>query len=61
VEWVGKVKIIKTFMPPIKSEGFSTLVSTWNLAVSSLFALPFVGRVDVVWASSWIQALCIVD
>lgn len=55
VEWMGKVKIIRTFMPPIKSEGiFKRLVLIGFFAVSSLFALPFVGKVDAVWASSWI-------
>jgi len=55
VEWMGKTKIIRTFMLPIKSEGFfKRLVHIGVFAVSSLFALPFVGKVDAVWASSWV-------
>jgi glycosyltransferase involved in cell wall biosynthesis len=55
VEWMGKTKIIRTFMFPIKSEGFfKRLVHIGVFAVSSLFALPFVGKVDAVWASSWV-------
>ena len=55
VEKMGQVKIIRTFMPPIKSEGFfKRLLLLGAFAVSSLFALPFVGKVDAVWASSWV-------
>jgi len=55
VEWMGKVKVIRTFMPPIKSEGFfKRLVLIGAFAVSSMFALPFVGKVDAVWSSSWV-------
>jgi len=55
VEWMGKTKIIRTFMPPIKSEGFfKRLVLIGVFAVSSMFALPFVGKVDAVWCSSWV-------
>ena len=58
VEWIGKIKVIRTFMPPIKSEGFfKRLLLIGAFAVSSLFALPFVGRVDAVWASSWVPGL----
>jgi glycosyltransferase involved in cell wall biosynthesis len=58
VERIGKIKIIRTFMPPIKSEGFfKRLLLLGTFAVSSLFALPFVGKVDVVWASSWAPGL----
>jgi glycosyltransferase involved in cell wall biosynthesis len=42
-------------MLPIKSEGFfKRLVHIGVFAVSSLFVLPFVGKVDAVWASSWV-------
>jgi glycosyltransferase involved in cell wall biosynthesis len=58
VEWMGKIRVIRTFMPPIKSEGFfKRLLLIGAFAVSSLFALPFVGRVDAVWASSWVPGL----
>jgi glycosyltransferase involved in cell wall biosynthesis len=55
IESMGRIKVIRTFMPPIKSEGFiKRLILIGSFAVSSLFALPWVGPVDVVWASSWI-------
>jgi len=55
VEKMGQIKVIRTFMPPIKSEGFfKRLLLVGAFAVSSLFALPFVGNVDAVWASSWV-------
>jgi glycosyltransferase involved in cell wall biosynthesis len=58
VEWMGKVRVIRTLMPPIKSEGFfKRLVLIGFFAVSALFALPFVGKVDAVWASSWVPGL----
>ena len=58
IEWMGKIKVIRTFMPPIKSEGFfKRILLIGAFAVSSLFALPFVGKVDAVWASSWVPGL----
>ncbi len=58
VEWMGKIKVIRTFMPPIKSEGFfKRLVLIGVFAVSSLSALPFVGKVDAVWSSSWVPGI----
>ncbi len=55
VERMGKVKVMRTFMPRIKSEGFfRRLLLMAAFALSSLFALPFVGKIDVVWASSWV-------
>ena len=58
VEQMGKVRVIRTFMPPIKSEGFfKRIVLIGVFAVSSLFALPFVGKVDVIWASSWVPGI----
>jgi glycosyltransferase involved in cell wall biosynthesis len=55
VERIGKIKVIRTFMPPIKSEGFfKRLLLLGSFAVSALFAFPFVGKVDAVWASSWV-------
>ncbi len=55
VEWIGKIKVIRTLVPPIKSEGFfKRLILMFSFAVSSLFAMPFVGAVDAIWASSWV-------
>ena len=53
-EWMGNIKVIKTFVPPLKSEGFfKRLLLMGSFTVSSLFALPFTGKIDAVWASSW--------
>ena len=54
VEWMGNMRVVKTFVPPLKSEGFfKRLLLMASFAVSALFALPFVGTVDAVWTSSW--------
>lgn len=58
VEWMGKIRVIRTFMPPIKSKGFfKRILLIGAFAISSLFALPFVGKVDAVWASSWVPGI----
>jgi colanic acid biosynthesis glycosyl transferase WcaI len=58
VEWMGKVKVIRTLMPPVRSEGIlKRLVLIGFFAVSALFALPFVEKIDAVWASSWVPGL----
>jgi glycosyltransferase involved in cell wall biosynthesis len=58
VEYIGDLKVIRTFMPPIKSEGFfKRMVLIGAFAISSLFAIPFVGNVDAIWASSWAPGL----
>jgi glycosyltransferase involved in cell wall biosynthesis len=55
VEWMGKIKVIRTMMPPIRSIGFfKRLVLMSSFAGSSLFALPFSGKFDAIWASSWV-------
>jgi glycosyltransferase involved in cell wall biosynthesis len=55
VEKMDNFKVIRTIMPPIKSMGFfRRLMLIAAFTFSSLFALPFTGKVDAVWASSWI-------
>ena len=55
IENLGGIRVVRTFMPPIKSEGFfKRLLLRGTFAVTALFALPFVGKVDALWASSWI-------
>lgn len=55
VEQMDNFKVIRTFMPPIKSVGFfKRLILIGSFTFSSLFAMPFVGKVDSVWASSWV-------
>jgi glycosyltransferase involved in cell wall biosynthesis len=58
VEWIEKTRVIRTFMPPIKSEGFlKRLFLMGSFAISSLFALPFIGNVDAIWGGSWISGI----
>jgi len=58
VEWLGKIKVIRTFMPPMKSRGFFRRIMLIGFfAVSSLFALPLTEKIDVVWASSWLPGI----
>jgi len=53
IEYEGKLKIIRTFVPPVASEGFAKrfLLFT-SFIVSSIFALPFVGKVNVIWTAN---------
>jgi glycosyltransferase involved in cell wall biosynthesis len=54
IEQMEELRVIRTLMPPIKSVGFfRRLVLMGFFTVSSLFAVPFVGDFDAVWASSW--------
>lgn len=58
VEWVGKIRVIRTLMPSLRSEGFlRRLALMGSFAVSALFALPWIGRIDAVWAQSWLPGL----
>jgi glycosyltransferase involved in cell wall biosynthesis len=58
IEQLGKVRVIRTFMPPIKSEGFSKrILLMGTFAFSALFALPWIGKIDAVWTQSWIPGL----
>jgi colanic acid biosynthesis glycosyl transferase WcaI len=60
IEQQGKIKVIRTYMPPIKSKGFiRRLALIVHFTVSALFALPFLGKVDAVWASSWVPGYLI--
>ncbi|MGQ9461416.1 MAG: glycosyltransferase family 4 protein [Candidatus Bathyarchaeaceae archaeon] len=53
VEYEEGVKVIRTFVPALASEGFVKRVLLFaSFVVSSLFALPFAGSVDVVWAAN---------
>jgi glycosyltransferase involved in cell wall biosynthesis len=53
VEYDGKTKVIRTFVLPLESKGlFKRLLVFFSFIVSSLFALPFVGKIDVVWAAN---------
>jgi len=53
VEWFEGVRVIRTFVPPLASRGLARrLILFFSFMLSSLFALPFVGGVDVVWAAN---------
>ena len=53
LEYEEGLKVIRTFVPALASEGFVKRVLLFaSFIVSSIFALPFVGRVDVVWAAN---------
>ena len=58
VELVGKIKVIRTFILPLKSQGIlKRLILMGSFAISSLFALPWIGKIDVVWAPSWVPGI----
>jgi glycosyltransferase involved in cell wall biosynthesis len=58
VEYMGKIKVIRTFMPPIKSEGFfKRLLLMTFFAASSLFAFPWIEKNDAVFGTSWVPGL----
>jgi colanic acid biosynthesis glycosyl transferase WcaI len=49
----GKHRVIRTFVLPFESKGlFKRLLIFWSFVISSLFAMPFVGNIDVIWAAN---------
>jgi len=53
VEYMDGFKVFRTFILPLVSEGmFKRMLLFASYLASSLFALPFVGKVDVVWAAN---------
>jgi len=53
IEWMGRVKIFRTFILPLESRGLARRMLLFVCFVfSSLFALPFVGKIDVIWAAN---------
>jgi len=53
VEYKEGLKIIRTIVPPLPSKGLvRQLILFLFFMLSSLFALPFVGKVDVIWAAN---------
>jgi len=53
IDYESELKVIRTFVPPLASEGFVKRVLLFaSFVVSSLFALPFVGKVDAIWAAN---------
>jgi len=53
LEYVEGFRVIRTFVPPLASRGLAKRFALFlSFIVSSLFAAPFVGKVDVVWAAN---------
>jgi len=52
VEYEGGFKVIRTFVPALASDGLVKRVLLLASFMFSLFALPFVGCVGVVWAAN---------
>jgi len=53
VEWMGKIKVIRTYILPLESKGLGRRIILFGVfIITSLFALPFVGNFDVVWSSN---------
>ncbi len=51
-EQLHKIKVIRTFVPPLASKGFTRrLLLFISFIISSIFPLPLIGRVDCVFAS----------
>jgi glycosyltransferase involved in cell wall biosynthesis len=52
-EDVEGFSVVRTFVPPLASQGLvKRLILFLSFIVSSLFAVPFVGKIDVVWAAN---------
>ncbi|WNZ29535.1 MAG: glycosyltransferase family 4 protein [Candidatus Bathyarchaeota archaeon] len=52
-EWFGAAKVYRVWVPNLPhSSPLKRLVLHFCFCVSSLFALPFVGKVDVVWGAN---------
>ena len=53
VEWMGKIKVIRTLILPLESRGFvKRMLLFLTFIISSLFALPLVGEVDAIWVAN---------
>jgi len=53
IEWVDGLRVIRTFVPPIASKGLTRrMILFLSFMISSLLAIPLVGRIDVVWAAN---------
>lgn len=53
VEYIECTKVVRTFILPLESKGLARRILLFmSFAISSLFALPLVGKTDVVWAAN---------
>ncbi|MEM5777297.1 MAG: glycosyltransferase family 4 protein [Candidatus Aenigmatarchaeota archaeon] len=52
-QYFDRIRIVRTFILPLASQGLvKRLLLFFSFIISSLFAVPFVGKVDVVWAAN---------
>jgi len=52
-ENIAEIKVVRTFVPPISSQGLvKRMILFLSFIVSSLFVVPLVGDIDVVWAAN---------
>jgi glycosyltransferase involved in cell wall biosynthesis len=53
IEHLNGRKIVRTFVPSLESKGLvRRIILFFSFVVSSLFALPIVGKTDVIWAAN---------
>lgn len=53
IETENGVKVIRSFVPPLASEGFfKRAILFISFVISSLFALPLVGKIDAIWVAN---------
>jgi len=53
VEWMNGFRVIRTLMLPIPSQGLGKRILIFAIfTISSLFALPIIGKIDVIWAAN---------
>ena len=58
IEEMDGFRVVRTFVLPLKSEGFvKRLLLMGSFFLSALFAMPVYWDSDVVWASSWAPAV----
>ena len=53
VEFFENIKVVRTFVPPLASKGLIRRIILFiSFMLSSLFALPLVGKIDIIWAAN---------
>lgn len=53
VEYINGIRVIRTFVPPLSSRGLARRAILFlSFIMSSLLALPLIGKVDIIWAAN---------
>ena len=53
IEYVHGIRVIRTFILPLESKGLvNRLILFVTFMFTSLFALPIIGKVDIIWAAN---------